>query len=170
MHYADETCATFDNMLATLDHLASRAQADGRSDDILGAKLAEDMFPLENQFRIAINQVLLAINRLCGMEEPLDEEPYASLTQIRERLTSVRALVAAARSSDWSAPESAVDYTLPNGMRFVMTAAEYIRDWTMPNFYFHTSIAYALLRHGGLSIGKADLIPHMLRYAKQPEA
>lgn len=170
MSYSHDACATFVHLLGTLDHLAGKALQAGLGDDVLTAKLADDMFPLEAQFRVAINQVILALTRLTGSELPLDETPYASLAAIRARLSLLRADVDAARQAEWQAADSVVDYTLPNGMRFVMTAAEYIRDWTLPNFYFHATMAYALLRHQGLAIGKADFVPFMLRYAKAPAA
>lgn len=59
-----------------------------------------------------------------------------------------------------------VDYTRPNGMRCVMSATQYLRDWTMPNFYFHACIGYALLRRGTLNLGKVDFLTFMSRYAR----
>ena len=139
-------------------------------DTILQAKLAEDMFPLESQFRVALNQIILALGRTCADETPLDEEAFVSLAQIRERIQAIRALVEASPAESWVSPDTVIDYTLPNNMRFVLTAAEYIRDWMLPNFYFHTTMAYALLRHNGLAIGKGDFVGHMARYARAPEA
>ncbi|MBD3729989.1 MAG: DUF1993 family protein [Sphingomonadales bacterium] len=170
MSYSQDACATFSNMLGTLDHLAGKAEQAALGDDILAAKLAEDMFPLETQFRIAINQVILALVRTCGIEMPLDETPYGSLGEVRERLGALRKLVEDAGQRGWIAVESEVDFTLPNAMRFVMSAGDYLRDWTLPNFYFHTAMAYALLRRDGLQIGKADFLPHMMRYARAPES
>ena len=97
-----------------------------------------------------------------AVDRPFDE--------VRELLSSCQRWVAASSDAEWIKEDETVDFTLPNGMRFAMSAHEYVRDWTMPNFYFHTSMAYALLRHERLDIGKADLIPHMLRYAKAPGA
>ena len=170
MSYATSALATYDNILTTLDHLASKAQDAGFNDAVLvDAKLAEDMFPLETQFRIAINQVLLALGRVWSMDIPLDETPYGSFATVRERLAECRAKVAEAKDRDAAAADSKVDYTLPNNMRFVMTSEEYIRDWMMPNFYFHAATAYGLLRREGLEIGKRDFLPFMMRYARPPE-
>ena len=59
---------------------------------------------------------------------------------------------------------------LPNGMEFTLTAEEYIRDYSLPNFQFHLVTAYAILRSEGLEIGKADFLGHMFKYAtKMPE-
>lgn len=164
--YSENALATFDNMLGSLLNVVAKAKAAGMGDAILEAKLAEDMFPLESQFRVAINQLNLALQRVFGMEEALDEEAYSTLDEIHTRLSAVRERLAVARNAGSTEAGTPVDFTLPNGMRFVMTAEEYIRDWTMPNFYFHSTMAYALLRHNGLAIGKADFLPHMVRYAQ----
>ena len=169
MSYATAALATFDNMLATLDHLAAKAEAAGMSDDLLQAQLAEDMFPLENQFRVAVNQVAQALVRMGESDIPFDEDPYTAFAEVRARLQAMRSRVAQVQVAQWPAADQVVEFTLPNGMAFAMQAHEYMRDWTMPNFYFHTSMVYALLRHNGLAIGKGDLIPHMMRYiAKAP--
>lgn len=170
MSYADDTITVFTDMLGTLERIVDKAEKAGMGDDILEAKLAEDMFPLETQFRVAINQVWLALGRVGSDAVPLDEEAYTSLVQIRERIAAVRGGLASLAPKDWSDPEAEVDMTLPNGMRFVMSTREYIRDWMMPNFYFHTTMAYALMRHNGLELGKSDFVGHMARYARPPEA
>ncbi len=57
--------------------------------------------------------------------------------------------------------DRAVALELPNGMAFDLTGAQFVRDWTLPQFYFHVSAAYAITRHHGVALGKADLVPHM---------
>lgn len=164
MSYSRSARMTFANMLGTLDHLVGKAVDAGMTDDILGDKLAEDMFPLELQFRVALNQVLLAHNQVAGTAAPLEEISYRSLAEVRERISSVRSLVEQVDPEAWADADTAVDLTLPNGVRFLMSSEEDIRDWIMPNFYFHVTMAYALLRNAGLAIGKMDFLPHMGRY------
>lgn len=158
-------------MLGTLDHLAAKAVEAGLPDRLLAeAKLAEDMFPLETQFRIAINQVYMGLGRAWGMDIAHDETPYATFAEVRERLAAAKARVAEAGGREAVPSDAEIDVTLPNGMRFVMAAHEYLRDWTMPNFYFHATTAYALLRREGLALGKVDFMGFLLRYAKPAEA
>ncbi|WP_033073465.1 DUF1993 domain-containing protein [Sphingopyxis sp. MWB1] len=164
MRYAHSTRTSFGDMLGTLDHLVGKAMEAGLSDDVLAVKLTEDMFPLELQFRVALNQILLALNQVGGQTLPLEENSYGSLREIRERIAAVRAYLDAADPADWVAGDAEVDLTLPNGVRFLMSAKEDIRDWILPNFYFHVTMAYALLRHAGLNVGKMDFMPHMRRY------
>jgi len=167
MTYADDALAIMTDMLGTLDDLASKAAANGLTDSILAARLVDDMFPLETQFRIANNQVRLALTRTCAHDVALDEEPYEDWAAVRERIAAARAELAKAPANCWAASDATVDMTLPNGMRFVMRASEYLRDWILPNLYFHVTMAYALLRREGMPLGKADFIPHMARYARR---
>lgn len=164
MSYAQTVRIVFANMLGTLDHLVAKAQEAGMADDVLAEKLTEDMFPLEMQFRVALNQVLLALNQVAGKKVPLEEDSYRKLAQVRERIGAIRAQVDQAEPSGWAEADAAVDLTLPNGVRFVMSSDEDIRDWIIPNFYFHVTMAYALLRNAGLAIGKMDFLPHMDRH------
>lgn len=164
MFYARSARQVFINMLGTLDHLVGKAQAAGMKDDVLAEKLTDDMFPLELQFRVALNQVLLALNQVAGDTVPLEEVAYRSLAEVRDRIAAVRKRISEAVPSEWAEADAAVDLTLPNGVRFLMTSAEDIQDWIMPNFYFHVAMAYALLRNAGLAIGKMDFLPHMERH------
>ena len=171
MSYSTAALATYDNVLGTLDHVASRAEAGGIADDRLAAaRLAEDMFPLETQFRIAVNQVYLSLNRVWGMAIPLDETPYETFAEVHRALAAAREQVAAAKGGAAAGSGSTIDMTLPNGMRFELAAHELVRDWTMPNLYFHASTAYGLLRKDGLDLGKRDFLPYMMRYVSQPDA
>jgi hypothetical protein len=164
MSYAHSARTVFVNMLGTLDHLVGKAEEAGMADDVLAEKLTEDMFPLELQFRVALNQVLLALNQVGGKEVPLEEAPYRSLAEVRERIAAVRSQIEQADPADWAEPDAVVDLTLPNGVRFLMSSEEDIQDWIMPNFYFHVTMAYALLRSAGLDVGKMDFLPHMERH------
>ena len=169
MSYARSARSVFANMLGTLDHLVSKAGQAGMSDTVLAEKLTEGMFPLELQFRVALNQVLLALNQVARKPVSLEEAPYRSLAEVRERIAAVRAQIDGADPTEWAEPDAVVDLTLPNGVRFSMTAQDDMEDWIVPNFYFHVVMAYALLRKAGLDVGKMDFLPHMERH-KAPRA
>ena len=169
MSYATAALATYANMLGTLDHLATKAEAHEKGEALLQARLAEDMFPLHTQIRFTIDQVRVALDRLGNLGLASDDSDIITFAEAHARIAAARELVANTDPASWPASGDVVEFTLPNGMAFAMQAHEYMRDWTMPNFYFHTSMVYALLRHNGLAIGKGDLIPHMMRYiAKAP--
>jgi uncharacterized protein len=169
MSYAISAQTVFTDMLGTLDHLVGKAINASMSDEVLASKLTDDMFPLELQFRIAVNQVLLALNQVGGAAIPLEAETYRSFAEVRDRIIAIRTIIEQADLTKWASPDTMVDLTLPNGVRFVMSAEEDVRDWIMPNFYFHVTMAYALLRASGVAIGKMDFLRHMERH-KYPDA
>ena len=63
-------------------------------------------------------------------------------------------------------PDRPIAHALPAGMIFDLTADRYARDWTLPQFYFHLMIAYAILRSEGVDLGKVDYVPHMFAYLR----
>ena len=64
-----------------------------------------------------------------------------------------------------------MELALPIGLTFDLTGTQYARDWALAQFYFHVMTAYAILRHHGVSLGKADNVAHMFGYLRQaPEA
>lgn len=164
MQYVRSARAVFTNLLGTLSHLVNEAERAGMADEVLADRLTEDMFPLEMQFRVALNQVLLALNQVAGTAAPLEEIPYRSLTEVRDRIAAVRAQLGRTDPARWANADAPVDLILPNGVRFLMSSEEDIQDWILPNLYFHVTMAYALLRHAGLKIGKMDYLPHMDRH------
>lgn len=131
------------------------------------ARLAPDMFPLAAQIRFTCVQALQPLVRLADMTVPeyLDDAvDFAGMQgQIAEALAILDGVKAAALGGD---PDRPISFTLPNGMTFDMTAATYVRDWADPQFYFHRVAAYAVLRHMGVPLGKADYVAYMMQYLR----
>ena len=71
-------------------------------------------------------------------------------------------------TQNWAGSGEQVEFGPGQGYTFAAQAHEYTRDWALPNFYFHAVTAYAILRHQGLAIGKADFLPYMMQYLVQP--
>jgi hypothetical protein len=168
MSYATAALATYANMLGTLDHLVAKASAHAKGEALLQARLAEDMFPLHTQIRFTIDQVVTALNRLGNRELASDDSDITSFAEARTRIAAAQALVAGTDPATWPAAGDTVEFTLPNGMGFVMQAHEYCRDWATPQFYFHLMAAYAILRMEGVAVGKIDYVGHMMKYLRQP--
>lgn len=156
---------TYRNMLHALGGMIDKAAAHG-SDAMLEDRLAEDMFPLAQQFRFATNMPGEALARLAGVDFASRDANPASFAEAKEWLAATLALVDGVAEGDFMPAEEAFDLTLPNGMTFHLTTEQYARDWALPNFYFHTSTAYAIMRRNGVALGKSDLIPHMVAYFK----
>ena len=170
MSYATAALATFTNMLGTLDHLIGKAAAHEQGEALLQAQLAEDMFPLATQIRFTITQVIVTLDRLGNLGGASDESDISGFADARSRIAAAQELVASTDSASWPAADAVVEFDLPNGMAFALQAHEYVRDWAVPQFYFHLMATYAILRQHGLPVGKADYVPHMMRYLKAPAA
>ena len=168
MSYATAALATYANMLGTLDHLITKAESHEKGEALLQARLAEDMFPLATQIRFVCNMPGEALARLTGLDFTSSDTDPQDYAEARERIATAKALVGASDPAEWPAGGETVEFTLPNGMTFAMQAHEYCRDWAMPQFYFHMTAAYAILRAEGLPLGKADFVGYMMRYMKQP--
>lgn len=168
MSYATAALATYANLLGTLDHLVTKASTHEEAGQLLLARLADDMYPLHTQIRFTIGQVIVALDRLGALGLESDDSDIIDFADARARIAKTKALVAGTDASRWPASDATVEFDLPNGMTFAMQAHEYIRDWAMPQFYFHLMSTYAILRKEGLAIGKADYVPFMMKYLKAP--
>ncbi|MCX9146845.1 DUF1993 family protein [Erythrobacter sp. WG] len=170
MSYATAALATFGNVLGTLDHLVTKAQAHEKGEALLQSRLAPDMFALHTQIRFTIDQVLVALDRLGTLGLTLDAADITSFAEARARIAAAKAQLAATDPGLWPSSTEAVSFDLPNGMGFLMRAHEYCRDWSIPQAYFHLTATYAILRMEGVPLGKADFVGHMFQYARQPVA
>ena len=137
-------------------------------DALLKAKLAPDMFPLETQIRFTCHQAREVVARLT--DKPVPEIPQVSgldaLNALIDR--TVGELAAVPADAFDGAEGRQVRLDLPNEMVFEMTGFEYVRDWAQPQFHFHRMTAYAIMRHLGVPLGKADYVAHALKYLKSP--
>ena len=168
MNLANFTLTSFEQMLGTFDHLLVKAESDPRGDALLGEKLAEDMNPLATQVRFTTHQVVNTLNRLTGTTLPTQDSDHATIAEARAHIAETRELIRNARPEAFVADDTPVSFDLPNGMVFEMTAAEYVRDWSLPQFYFHLMAAYSILRKAGIPLGKADYVGYIARHAKRP--
>ncbi len=150
----------------------------GSPDSLLPLRLAPDMFPLTTQLRFLAFQAQEPLYRLRGeavpdallavRQEGRDggENP-GTWEQARARVTEAAAFLAAAGASEFDdAAGMPLAHDLPNGMIFDMTGESYVRDWALPQVAFHQMIAYAILRHAGVPLGKVDYVPHMFAYLR----
>lgn len=181
MHLTDLLLPTYRHMLGTLRGLLDKAEgqlgADGAS-ALLGARLADDMYPLATQVRFACVQAQEGPLRLMGrstdgLAELLDEgrgagENPGTIDRARARIDEALAFLGtlAPDALDREPEDAAIALTLPMGLTFDLTREQFARDWAISQFYFHVMAAYAILRANGVAIGKADYVPHMFAYLR----
>ncbi len=167
MNVKDQVLPVWTQMLGTLDGLLTKAQSHERGDALLQAKLADDMHPLAVQVRFLCNMPGEGMARLSNLDFTSSDDDPTSLADARKRIADTLKLLASWSDRSFVAEEAPIELSLPNGMIFDMTAGEYIRDWALAQYYFHTTTAYAILRAEGLEIGKIDFVPYMMRYMRQ---
>lgn len=149
--------------LSALSRVLEKAEAHAVNRKIdqavfLGARLYPDMFPLTRQVQIACDQARRGAIRLKGGEPESVPDTEASFADLRARITRTIDALNALKPADFDGAEGRT-VTFKAGPREIsFTGADYIRRWIVPNYYFHATAAYAILRHNGVELGKADFL------------
>jgi hypothetical protein len=157
---------TFVPMLRSLSTLldkgAEHARAKGLDpDSLVNARLAPDMFPLAKQVQIACDQAKNGTARLIGQEPPRFEDNEKTLAELKARVVKTLAYVDAVRPAAFEgARNREIAFALNEEFTLEMDGVQFLRDWALPNFYFHIVTAYDILRHSGVEIGKRDYLTH----------
>lgn len=148
------------NMLAWLDK--AEAFAGARKFDpnnYLGLRLAPDMLPFARQIQIATDHVKGCTARLAGMEPPKWADDEKTLDELRAR---IRKAIDYAQSvpAEKLAGSDARDVTIPAGPNRTLTlpGEVFMKSFSLPNFFFHATMTYALLRQAGVELGKMDYL------------
>jgi len=158
--------ATVPPMRHTLGNLAqllakAEAHCTARKIDpqaLLGARLFPDMFPLTRQVQIATDAAKGAAARLAGIENPRFEDNEASFADLQARVAKTIAFLDSVRPEQFEGAETR-HISIPLRDRTVEFAgAQFLTQWAQPNFFFHVTTAYALLRHNGVEVGKRDYL------------
>jgi hypothetical protein len=125
---------------------------------LLTARLAPDQFSLVRQIQSVCDQTKLTAARLTAKDAPKHADTEQSFDELRQRLHSVIAYLDTFRPGDFDgAAERLVSSpAFPEGKG--MLGADYLVERQLPNVYFHASMAYAILRHNGVDVGKADFL------------
>jgi len=145
------------NLSALLDKAVAHAGEAG-ADALLQNRLIEDMNPLVKQVQVACDSAKLCVARLSGVDAPVNEDTEATVPELKARIASTLAWLA-------SVPRETVDgqegkdivLKFPGG-EWPFKGAAYVIGFAQPNFYFHLTTAYGLLRQAGVPIGKRDFI------------
>jgi len=125
---------------------------------LLNYRLAPDMFPLSRQVQIAADHAKGCCARLAGREVPKWADDEASFADLRARIARTLAFVQGFEPSDLDGSEERDIALTVGGQPMRFKGQHYLVNFVLPNFYFHATTAYAILRHAGLRIGKRDFI------------
>ena len=157
-----ETFGQMNKLLGQLDKWLDAAAAFAKTKSIepatiLGYRLAPDQFAFVRQVQVACDTAKLAASRLTGKEAPSHADTEQTIEELQGRVRAVRAYLDGFSAADYAGAATRV-VTQPRWEGKVMTGADYFLEHAVPNFYFHTSHAYAILRHIGVPLGKRDFL------------
>jgi uncharacterized protein len=158
----DASVPVFRQMLGSLDGLLQKAQAHAEArkidqDVFLQARLFPDMFPLTRQVQIACDFAKGVCSRLAGAEVPAHEDSETTLDALRERIASTLAVIDGLDAGAFDGSEQR-DILLRPGTpkERRLDGRSYLLAYGLPQFFFHVTTVYALLRHNGVEVGKRD--------------
>jgi uncharacterized protein len=157
-----ETFNQFKKHLAQLDKWLSTATEYAKSKNFdpnvfPTLRLAADQFPLSRQIQIACDTAKLSASFLTGKPSQAQEDTETTIEQLQERIRSVITMLDGYTAKDFEGAATRV-VTQPRWKGEWMTGADYFIEHTIPNFFFHLTTSYAILRHNGVSIGKRDYL------------
>jgi len=154
----------FQQMLGSLGDVLAKAQAHAAEKKIdptalLQTRLFPDMFPLTRQVQIACDFARGVSARLAGVDVPKHDDNEASFDELQTLITQTQAFIAGLTPAQFDGGEDREIVTrpgTPKEKRF--TGSAYLLTYGLPQFFFHVTTVYALLRHNGVEIGKRDFL------------
>lgn len=153
------TIPVFIKMLGGLKGVLKKAgeHAELNETTLLNDRLAADMFPLVKQVQVATDNAKGAAARLSGTEAPKFEDTETTLAELDARIDKTIEYLKTFNKESF-ANAANVQVTLSYFPGKFMNGFDYAREYAIPNFFFHTATAYAIIRKNGVGIGKADYI------------
>ncbi len=150
---------SLNNLAAILDKAAAHAEAKKVGPNVLpSARLIADMLPLSAQIQIACDTAKGAVARLAGVEAPKYEDTEATIAELKARVDKTLAFIKSVKPEQFANAETReIVLQLPQtSLKF--TGLNYLTNFVLPNFFFHMTMAYALLRKNGVELGKRDFL------------
>ena len=150
---------TLTNLKNVLAKGAAHAQAKKIDEAaFMQARLAPDMFPFTSQVHIATDMARAGAARLAGGEPPKYEDTEKTFAELIARVEKTIAYIQSLPESQFEGAEKRTITRPVRGQPKQFTGINYLQQFIIPNLYFHATAAYALLRHNGVELGKADFI------------
>ncbi|HEY5410407.1 MAG TPA: DUF1993 domain-containing protein [Caulobacteraceae bacterium] len=159
----DASAPVFTAALTNMQRWLDKAASEGLQETALvEARLAPDMRPLSGQFQMASDTAKGAIARLTGVEAPSMPDTETSFAELKARCQrTIDFIEGVDRSAFDGAEDREVLMKFPGGTGYKFNGGDYLTRFALPNFYFHVTTAYALLRANGVAVGKPDFLQHL---------
>ncbi|WP_439861328.1 DUF1993 domain-containing protein [Pseudomonas sp. MBLB4136] len=148
------------NNLSTILGLAA-ADAEARKFDpsvLFNARLAPDMFPLSRQVQIACDGAKAGVALLAGVEAPSHADDETTLAELQARIAKTLEFLQAVSPEQIDGSEERTVTLKRRDKETHFQGQAFLLDHVLPNFYFHYTTAYAILRHNGVAVGKRDFL------------
>ena len=158
-------------MLTNISNWLDKAAAQKDEAGLIEARLVPDMFALARQIQVASDSAKGAAARLTGTEAPAMPDTETSFAELKARCAKTIAYlqsVDAAAYNAGGAREIVINF--PNGAGIRFDGTTFLSGYALPNFYFHASMAYAILRAEGVDLGKQDFLAHLAPFMFPPPA
>jgi hypothetical protein len=160
MYY--ESFSQMKKMLGQLEKWLDTAEAYAKEKSFdpnvfVNFRLAPDQFPFSRQIQTACDTAKLSASRLTGKEAPKHADTEQTLDELRARIRAVIGYLDGMTAKDYEGAATR-SITQPRWEGKVMTGADYFLEHAQPNFFFHLTHSYAILRHNGVPVGKRDYL------------
>ncbi len=147
------------NLSALLDKAAVHAEAKKVDPKVLAdSRIIADMFPLKRQVQIACDTAKGAAARLAGLEIPKHEDTESDFVELKARIAKTLAFIGSVKSDQVNASAAREIVLQFPRQTLTFTGPDYLTKFVLPNFYFHITAAYAILRQNGVDVGKNDFL------------
>ena len=147
------------NLKAILEKTAAHASAKKIEESVfVNARLYPDMLPLSAQVQIASDSARGACARLSGAEPPPIEDKEKTLAELIARIDTTIAYLRTFKAEQLDGTETRQITRKLRGNPVTFSGVDYLLTFAMPNFYFHVTTTYAILRHNGVELGKGDFL------------
>ena len=155
----------FIRMLGNLSSILDKATAHAEAKKIdpaifINARLAPDMYPLSRQIKIATDMAKGCAARLAGIEVPSYEDNESTFPDLQARIAKTVTFLQSVSAEQINGSEERKVTLKLRDKEISFLGQPYLLNFVLPNFYFHITTAYAILRHNGLEIGKMDFVGH----------
>ena len=150
-------------MFGNLSAILTKAEEDATARKIepsvfLNARLAPDMHPLSRQIQIASDAAKGGVARLAGMAAPSFPDVETSFAELQARIKNTVDFMASVTPEQIDGSEAKTITLQFPGREISFPGQIFLLNFTLPNFFFHVTMAYAILRHNGVAVGKMDFL------------
>ena len=165
------TVPAFIAMLTNIKQWLDQAATEGNEAELIEAKLTDDMLALARQIQMASDTAKGAGARMSASEAPVMADDETTFAQLKARCDKTIAYLQSIDPAAYDAGASReVVINFPNGAGVKFDGATFLTGYALPNFYFHATTTYAILRANGVKLGKQNFLAHLAPYMFAPPA